>query len=53
MFTLVEDIKTVEDVMDSSTETLYYAYKYYNEGKIDFSDEVVDEICKMLVMSGM
>jgi hypothetical protein len=46
MFELCKNIKTVDDI--TSTEIAYYANKFYEEGRIDYPDEVVSELITIM-----
>lgn len=49
----LDDIKTVNDVRDEDTCTLWEAYKLIEKGHDDYSDEVRFEIGRELVFRGL
>jgi hypothetical protein len=50
---LKEITKTVEGVRTLSKEYMYYAWKWYEEGSLQLSDEVKSELAYLMCLNGM
>ena len=47
------EFKNVDDVRCATVHELYKAYKLYNEGKINYSEEIVRVITEELIFAEM
>jgi len=47
-----EEVKTVEGVQNLSSQDLYYAWKWMEEGSLNVSDEVCSAMCDEMCIRG-